>query len=177
MELLQGIQSALNLHPMFVHFPIVITLLALLSEITHKVLKKAVYGEMTGVLLNLAALSAVVTIITGYWAADSLGHNAPGHDYVHDHRIVMLWFTGMTVLAAGLFQFIKSLRKGIYRLVVLVILSGLLMLGADRGAMLVYSYGMGVNKTMEVHENDEDHNSSGEIRTDNNEHSDDEEDH
>ena len=69
-----------------------------------------------------------------YLASDSLGHNTPGHDYVHGHRDVILWFTGITVLAAGLFQFAKSLSKGIYRLVVLVILSGILMLGADRGA-------------------------------------------
>ncbi|NOZ04182.1 MAG: hypothetical protein GXO92_06195 [FCB group bacterium] len=170
MEFLPGLQATLNLHPMFVHFPIVITLLALLSEIVHKVFKKAVYGEMAGVLLNLAALSAVVALITGYWASDSLGHDTPGHDYVHGHRDVMLWFTALLVLAATVFQFIKKLRKGIYRLVTLVILSGLLMLGADLGARLVYTYGVGVNKTIETHEDDDDHDSAIENNIDGDEH-------
>ncbi len=170
MEFLPGLQATLNLHPMFVHFPIVITLLALLAEIVHKVYKKPVYGDMAGVLLNLAAISAVVTLITGYWASDSLGHDTPGHDYVHGHRDVMIWFTAFTVLAAIVFQFIKSSRQGLYRLVVLVFLSGLLMFGADRGARLVYEYGVGVKKTTEIHEDNDDPDPTGENDIDAEEH-------
>ncbi|NOZ08508.1 MAG: hypothetical protein GXO91_06475 [FCB group bacterium] len=142
---LPGLTGGLNLHPMVVHFPIVLILLAVVSEILHVSLKNEFYGRAAGILLNLAAISAVVAVYLGYQAADAVGHDSPGHDRVHVHRDIMLWFTGLTVVIAGIFQFIKSSRKGYYRLIALAAVSVILIIGADRGADLVFNYGVGTH--------------------------------
>jgi len=147
-------ESASNLHPMFVHFPIVFILTALLMDLLKFVLKNDQYGKFAGLLLNLAAVSAVIALYFGYQAADILGHDSPGHDQVHAHRDVMLWITWLTVGAAILFQFLKTGKAAIFRLLTLIILSAILVVGTDKGAQLVYKYGMGVNPevVMNMHE-------------------------
>ncbi len=145
MDFLPGMNSAMNLHPMFVHFPIALIMTALLVDIMGLVLKKEQYGTFVRLLLNLGAVSAVVALYFGYQASDALGHDAPGHDFVHEHRDVMLWFTWLTVGAAIAFHFLKMQKAVIFRVAVLVVLSALLVVGSDRGARLVYQYGMGVN--------------------------------
>ncbi len=149
MDFLPGMNNAVNLHPMFVHFPIVLVLLSLLSEIIFLISKTEFFGKAAGILLNFAAVSAIVAMYFGYRAADILGHDSPAHDQVHVHRDIMLWFTWLTVLFAIIFQFIKQVRKGIFRFIALLILSVILVIGADRGAELVFRYGMGVSSPPE----------------------------
>ena len=145
MNFLPGVNEISNLHPMFAHFPIALILLAALAELLRVTMRSEFYGRAAGLLLNLAAVSAVIALYFGFRAADILGHDAPGHDQVHLHRDIMVWFTGINVIAALAFQFIKVLQRGFARLVVLFILSVLLLTGADRGADLVFNYGMGVH--------------------------------
>jgi hypothetical protein len=98
-------------------------------------------------------MTAVATLVTGYIAADTIGHDSPGHEMVHTHRDIMVLFTGIIVLLAFLQAIsasVKSLRgKGLWwtRLgypVLLLISSLILVLGADRGGRLVFQYGIGV---------------------------------
>ena len=145
MDFLPGMSNAVNLHPMFVHFPIVLILLALVFEVAYLIIKDEFYGKAAGFMLNLAAVSAVVALYFGYRAADILGHDSPFHDQVHGHRDIMVWFTWLTVAGAVIFQFVKPARKGVFRLITLVILTIFLIVGADRGAELVFRYGMGIS--------------------------------
>lgn len=150
----------INLHPMVVHFPIVLLLLALVFEVVFLINKAEFYEKATGLMLTLAAISALVALYFGFRAADILGHDSPFHDYVHVHRDIMEWFTGLTVGFAILFQFVKSARKGIFRLIALLILTIILVIGTDRGAELVFHYGMGVSvpdHEMMMHEQHHDH--------------------
>ncbi len=97
--------------------------------------------------IYLSAISAVAAVITGYIASDSLGHDAPGHDLVHEHRDVMIWMSGLLLATSLLVLFIRSFREGkVCRLVIvpLLITSVLLIYGADRGGRLVFEYGTGV---------------------------------
>ncbi len=149
---LSGMSGAMTLHPMFVHFPIVLILLAAFSELLHVTLKNEFYGRVAGILLNLTALSALVTMYFGYRAADIIGHDSPGHDMVHAHRDIMVWFTWLTVVSAASFQFIKKLRQGYYRMLVLIVLLVIMIFGTDRGAGLVFNYGVGTHSSMDHHE-------------------------
>ncbi len=68
-----------------------------------------------------------------------MGHDAPGHVFVHEHRDVMLLF-------------VRSFREGTWRrllIMPLLVMSGLLVYVVDKGGSLVFEYGMGVKAISE----------------------------
>lgn len=147
-NLLPGLSSASSVHPMFVHFPIALWTTALLFQVLGCFTARGRALEMARWLLYLGTLSAVVAVITGYREADRLGHDSPGHEFVHVHRNYMLATTLVAVvLCVAAFAFHrKAVKRGPLALAVgMIVLGVLLTLGADRGAALVFRYGMGVS--------------------------------
>ncbi len=147
MNSLPGLNSLTNIHPLFIHFPVALILITLLAEAAWMLTKKEHIRVFSTYLLYLAALSAVVTVATGYWAANALGHETPGHEFVHAHRDVMVWMSGFLAVTAISVLAISSLRAGKLRkfvIIPLVFISGLLLYGADKGGQLVFEFGIGV---------------------------------
>lgn len=152
--ILPGFSAIRNVHPMFVHFPIAFFLGALAMELIAILYHKRFHFVATW-LLYLGVISALVTVATGLWAKQSLartdprGHAAPGHELIHIHRNWMLTITFVGALLSLYLFWInrkekwRSHRWGL--LAGLIVLSVLLTLGADRGARLVFEFGIGVN--------------------------------
>ena len=152
--LLPGLSALQNIHPMFVHFPIAFFLGALALEGTAVLWNERFHFVATWILY-LGTFAAIVTLSTGFMAANSIattdprGHAAPGHDFIHVHRNWMVAVTLLGIVLSIYFFWINqngkwaSQRWGL--LAGLVLLSGLLVLGADRGARLVFEFGTGVN--------------------------------
>jgi uncharacterized membrane protein len=145
--MLPGLKAALNYHPMFVHFPIVLWLGALLFEIVAVWRASDELQRMASRLLYLGTFAAVITVITGLAAQNSV---APGmaQRAVGIHETLMLTATSLAIALCGLAYFMRKdfpphLRKVL--LLGLVVLGVLLTIGADRGAQLVYEYGSAVN--------------------------------
>ena len=152
MDLLPALQSLQNVHPLFVHFPIALILVALFSEAIWWVSKNDHFRRFTTYLLYLSALSATAAVISGYIAANGLGHGTPGHDFVHEHRDVMLWMGGLLGVTTLAMLLVRSFREGKWRrllIVPLFVISGLLVYGADKGGRLVFEYGVGVKTVSE----------------------------
>ena len=152
MNLLPALQNLQNVHPLFVHFPVALILVALFSEAVWWLTRKDHFRRFATYLLYLSTLSAVAAVITGYIASNSLGHDTPGHDFVHEHRDVMLWMSGVLVATTVVMLFVRSFREGKWRrllLVPLFVISGLLVYGADKGGRLVFEYGVGVKAVSE----------------------------
>ncbi len=148
-----GFENLLNIHPLFVHFPIALILSALLFEVLSLSLKKDQLRNTATALIYLSMLAALAAVVTGYIAADTIGHESPGHDMVHTHRDFMVWFTGITVVLAlmqAILTYVKSLNaealwwSRLGRPVLLIVAAVILILGADRGGRLVFQYGIGV---------------------------------
>lgn len=145
--LLPGVSSAHNLHPMVVHFPIVLWVLGAGAWCLALARRQDLMWRLGTWFQTLGLMSALVALALGYIAADRLGHDSPGHDLVHVHRDYMLWTTvwsAIVTLAAWLLR----RKEGWWRLGLLgasVALVIMMMLGADRGALLVYRYGTGVS--------------------------------
>ena len=138
--MLPGLKAALNYHPLFVHFPIVLWLLALLFEIFAIWRSSDELQRMASRSLYLGTVAAVITAVTGMAAQNSV---APGvaQRAVGIHETLMLTATSLgIVLCSFAFvmrqNFTPQLRKVL--LVGLVVLGVLLTIGADRGAQLVY---------------------------------------
>ena len=145
--MLPGLRAALNYHPMFVHFPIVLWLLALLFELFAIWRASDEMQRTASRMLYLGTLAAIVTVMSGLEAQKSI---PPGdaQRVVGIHEALMLVSTSLA-LALCIFawamrkNFTSQLRKAM--LLGLVILGILLAFGADRGAELVYGYGAAVN--------------------------------
>jgi uncharacterized membrane protein len=157
MNLLPALEQLQNVHPLFVHFPIALILVALFSEAVWRLSKKDHYRRFATYLIYLSSLSAVAAVITGYLASNSLGHDMPGNEFVHVHRNIMLWMSGLLVATTVVMLFVRSFREGNWRrllIVPLLIISGLLIYGADKGGRLVFEYGMGVRAIPETSSED-----------------------
>ena len=145
--MLPGLKAALNFHPLFVHFPIVLWLAALLFEIFAVSRSSDELQRTASRLLYLGTLAAVITVLTGLAAQNSV---APGEAQraVGIHETLMLTATSLAIVLCSFAFFMRNnfpphLRKVL--LLGLVVLGVLLTIGADRGAQLVYEYGSAVN--------------------------------
>jgi len=145
--MLPGLKAALNYHPMFVHFPIVLWLGALLFEIVAVWRASDEWQRAASRLLYLGTFAAVITVVTGLAAQNSV---APGmaQRAVGIHETLMLTATSLAIVLCSFAFFMRKdfplhLRKVL--LLGLVVLGVLLTIGADRGAQLVYEYGSAVN--------------------------------
>jgi uncharacterized membrane protein len=145
--MLPGLRAALNYHPMFVHFPIVLWLAALLFEIFAIWRSSDEVQRMASRMLYLGTFAAVITVMTGLAAQNSV---APGaaQRAVGIHETLMLTATSLAITLCSFAFFMRKnftpqLRKVL--LLGLMALGILLTIGADRGAQLVYEYGSAVN--------------------------------
>ena len=146
-SMLPGLKAALNYHPIFVHFPIVLWFAALLFELLALWRASDDMQRTASRMLYLGTLAAIVTVLTGLVAEKSV---PPGvaQRVVGMHQALMLVSTS---LAAALCIFAFSVRRKFsvplrkVMLLGLSVLAVLVIFGADRGAQLVYEYGSAVN--------------------------------
>ncbi|MGB8542813.1 MAG: DUF2231 domain-containing protein [Candidatus Acidiferrales bacterium] len=145
--MLPGLKAALNYHPIFVHFPIVLWFAALFFELLALWRTSDEMQRTASRMLYLGTLAAIVTVLTGLVAEKSV---PPGiaQRVVGIHEALMLVSTS---LAGALSIFAFSVRRNFtvqlrkVLLLGLCILGALVIFGADRGAQLVYEYGSAVN--------------------------------
>jgi len=145
--MLPGLRAILNIHPLFVHFPIALWLSALLFEALAVVRGSDEWHRTAARLLYLGTIAAIVTIFTGFNARRSIPPG-PAMIVVGIHETMMMIATSVALglsLFAIVFRknFNASLRK--FLLGGMVLLAILLTIGADRGAQLVYEYGSAVD--------------------------------
>lgn len=157
-ELFPGLKNLANIHPLFVHFPIALVLVTLLFEAMWWISNKDQFRLFATWLLHLSALAAAAAAVTGLLASNGLGHDAPNHEFVHQHRDIMYWMTGLLLVTSVAVASLRKFRQGAGRRVLifpLLVISGLLVYGADKGGRLVFDLGMGVRaKTAPAAEHD-----------------------
>ena len=144
-----GIQSAVNLHPMVVHFPIVFwTVATILWSLS--LLKRSEELWTLGLWFHVAgALTGLLAVALGYWATSIMGHSAPGHGLVHVHRDIMKGATVLSVLLASVAVWQRGRANASRALQIAfwgasVLQAATMAIGSDRGAVLVYQNGTGV---------------------------------
>lgn len=152
MDFLPGIQSLKNLHPLFVHFPIALILTALLFEAMWWFSNNEKFRDFATYLLILSAFSVIFAVSSGYIASNTLGHETPEHDFVHQHRDIMLWMSAILLFTVLMLVIIPSIRIGPWRkliIIPLLIINALLIYGADKGGRLVFEFSLGVQAARE----------------------------
>jgi len=151
------------LHPMIIHFPIASLLISLALEGLFVWTKRESFKSSAVIMLHISALTAIFAVATGYIASDALGHDSPGHDLVHQHRDVMLAMSILLVILSAVVFKVRAVREGSLRkwlFPALLLVSALLVYGADKGGHLVFEKGVGVEKNIineGHHDSDHDH--------------------
>lgn len=145
--MLPGLKAILNYHPLFVHFPIVLWLTALLFELLAVWRWSDELHRTAARLLYLGTLAGGVAILTGLYAAKSVPEG-PAQRVVGIHETLMMVTTSVAVALCMFAFFARHNFTAQFRklmLLGLVIVAILLTVGTDRGAQLVYQYGSAVN--------------------------------
>jgi uncharacterized membrane protein len=144
-----GLKGMLNYHPLFVHFPIALWIAALVFELAARVAKQDALHRAACAVLALGALAAVPAVMTGWSAEAAVPAAGAAHDVKELHESLMVTSSILSAVLAVLGLFVlprrplAALRAAF--VVGLLVLAGMVAVGADRGAMLVYHYGTSVD--------------------------------
>jgi uncharacterized membrane protein len=146
--ILPGMRGMLNWHPLFVHFPIALWVGALIFE-AMAVLRSSEDWHKTAVrLLYMGTLFGLAAAGTGLLAEKSVMEMGPERDAFEIHETMMYITMSVAVGLCGLAFFKrKSFSAGTRKIFLLglIVLAGLMTVGADRGAQMVYQYGVSVD--------------------------------
>jgi uncharacterized membrane protein len=146
---LDGLKEAMNLHPIFVHFPIALLLGATAFYWAGALFRKnefVVAGKWT---LVLGAISAAVAVWTGLRAANSVTHNEIVHAIMMRHQYLGYAILSISVILAIWSHVTKQNlpEKGRwFFLGALGLLSLFVIQTGDLGGRMVFLKGVGVGK-------------------------------
>lgn len=135
-----------HLHPMVIHFPIALFIVALGFEVLSLMLKKENLHQCALYLYVLAALITPLVVRTGIWEAEKLHLN---HPLLDRHRLYALWTMWVSLASLPVLYFLKNKYIKCFRIVFLLFLisvASLVSIAADKGGRMVYEYGVGVEE-------------------------------
>lgn len=143
-----------NIHPLIVHFPIAFLVGAIGADLLSLVVRRWRWlRPATVALYVVGGASTVVTYLTGTWAADAVSVPAEAQSVLTEHSNLgwwTMWFFGtyaLVRLGAHLWSKTRGLIA-VQGLLFAIALGGsyLLYETGDRGAEMVYRYGVGVSQ-------------------------------
>ena len=146
--LLPGVQHLQNIHPLFVHFPIAFLVGAVLLFVLAWAFKNERIAFAAFLLLLLGTLSAGAAVGTGLYAEEGVMVSRSVRTQLLDrHEDLMLTTLGLSIVLS-VWALVKRpfpTKGRIWFVLLLLILLGVMSVGADYGARMVYDYNAGGN--------------------------------
>jgi len=141
-----GLKEVFNIHPAFVHFPIAFFPGALLLYGLGILLKRSSWIVAGRACLYLAAVSTVMTIVTGWQAQATFPHNERIHYMMMNHlHIAVVIGVLAAILVVWSFWHRAQRPRGVYAfLAVLAFASYAVLQNGDLGSRMVYVEGAAV---------------------------------
>jgi len=138
------------LHPAVVHFPIALTLVALLLETLARHPRGRALEPAAAVLVVLAALGSIATVVTGNLAHDAAVVPPAARELVHRHEElgeIAMW--ALVVLALARLALVRLNRhRGAVAWLYLVLLAGAagaVSYNGHLGGQMVFRHGVGTD--------------------------------
>ena len=136
----------INLHPIFVHFPIALFVSALGLEAASILWRKESLHQTAFHLYVLAACLAPFTVLTGWREAEELHLQ---HRILDIHRSFALLTMGGSLFSLPFLWFIQKKTPQAFRitfLLCLILIVGFITVTAYNGGRMVFEYGIGIEK-------------------------------
>jgi len=139
-----------NWHPVFVHFTVALLIISAAIHLLSYVLPKSELADQLTIVvrwnLRLGMGFTLLTIAAGWYAFNTVAHDAPSHIAMTEHRNWAMATFALLLGIAGWEYYLSRHRrdKGWLFTALLVIAAGLLLSTAWHGGELVYRYGLGV---------------------------------
>jgi uncharacterized membrane protein len=146
--LLPGVQHLQNIHPLVVHFPIAFLVGAALFYFLSWIFRSQTFATTAFLLLILGTLSAGAAVATGLYGEEGVMVSRSVREHLLEiHEQIMLVTLGVSlVLSVWAFMARPFPQKGrVLFLLLFVALLGIMTVGADYGARMVYDYNAGGN--------------------------------
>ena len=145
---LPGVQHLQNIHPIVVHFPIAFLMGAALFYVLAWVLNRDKLAFTGFMLLILGTLSAAAAVGTGLYAEEGVMVSLSVREHLLEtHEKLMLATLGISIVLTIWALFGRLFPKKGRPLFILLFLAllGVMSVGADYGARMVYDYNAGGN--------------------------------
>jgi len=165
------------IHPLTIHFPIVLFLLATLSIIVAMFRERKFFINATYYLLGLAVLAGAVAILTGRAQESVLVHNEAIHELMELHQTLAYILIG---LMSALFIWLYIRRNNFQKtehisfVIIALAVAGLISYQAHLGGQMVYHEGAGVKPMEKIleqgHQHQHSHNGGGHDEEENHQH-------
>ena len=140
-----------NLHPLVIHFPIALLIVAALADLVDTVVGRPAWLRTAGTALYaLGTVGAVVACVSGQQAADTVLMSGMAHSIVVAHRtwaFATTFYFGVLVVVRLVLAFKGTpAGRGLRILLLAAAVVGVagLQQTAERGGRLVYEHGVGV---------------------------------
>jgi uncharacterized membrane protein len=140
-----------NLHPLVIHFPIVLVMTAAVVDLVDVAFERSPWLKAaTTTLYVTGALSLIVAYLTGLQAAATVLIPGMAHPVLAEHRQWALVTMGYCIAIAALRLLVlrgdggDNRRRRLALLAIGLVSVVLIQQTAERGARLVYEYGTGI---------------------------------
>jgi uncharacterized membrane protein len=144
--ILPGVQHLQNIHPLVVHFPIAFLAGAALFYFLSWVFRNETFATTALLLLILGTLAAGAAVATGLYGEEGvMVSRSVRENLLERHEGLMLTTLGVSI-GLGIWAVIAKpfpKKKRLLFLFVLLVLLGMMTVGADYGARMVYDYNAG----------------------------------
>jgi len=135
-----------HLHPMVVHFPITLFIMALVFECVSLIVKSESLHKAALYMYVTAAIITPLVVKTGIWEAEKLRFS---HPLLDQHRNFALWTMWVSLMSLPVLWLIKKEFGKYFRIVFLGFLMStavFVSLAGDKGGRMVFEYGVGVEE-------------------------------
>ncbi len=147
-NLLPGVQHLQNIHPLVVHFPIAFLVGAALFYFLSLIFRSETFATTAFLLLFLGTLAAAAAVGTGLYGEGGVMVSRSVREHllvVHEKLMIVTLGLSVVLAAWALIARPFPIKKRLLFLFSLLVLLGVLTVGADYGARMVYDYNAGGN--------------------------------
>jgi len=138
-----------NIHPLIVHFPIALIIVIFILDFLGALVRNKSLFSAANILTIFAAAAAVVAVISGLMAEESVWHPDQAHELLELHETIGLAVLGLTLILLIFRPVVKKKKsRSLGWIAVLISLAAAILVGYEGylGGEIVYKHGAGVRQ-------------------------------
>lgn len=167
---LQGAMELINVHPLFVHFPIALLLAAVTFYVSGILFRQEGLLNAGKWTLFAGTFGASAAVWTGLQAAGTVAHGGDTHQIMMAHQYLGIAILTLSIILSFWVIVSKANMPKAPKIffMILLLLAAVITQQADLGGRLVFSHGVGVGKKNMVQQQASDHHAVGKPEEDHN---------